>query len=208
MLVGIVNYGAGNLYSIMGAMEYLKTPYELVSSGDALQKYSHILLPGVGSFRKAMAKLHELNLVVPIRHCANELKIPILGICLGMQLFCSSSDEDGFTEGLNLVKGHFSLFDSSKRKVPHIGFDSVYPDMESRLFQNIADGVDFYFVHSYRLIDLEDNVKYAYTEHDGERFVSAFEKENIFGTQFHPELSQGNGLKLLQNFLNVNRTKA
>ena len=144
MLVGIINYGAGNLYSIIGAMEYLNAPYELVSSGEALANYSHILLPGVGSFRKAMAKLHELGLVVPIRYCANGLKIPILGICLGMQLLCSSSDEDGFTEGIDLVKGHFSLFDSSKRKVPHIGFDSVFHDKDSRLFNIISNGVDVY----------------------------------------------------------------
>ncbi|MCK6380642.1 MAG: imidazole glycerol phosphate synthase subunit HisH [Leptospiraceae bacterium] len=203
MLVGVVNYGAGNLYSIMGALEYLQAPYELISDGKRLSGCSHILLPGVGSFRKAISRLNELDLSNPVIECAKNLKIPTLGICLGMQLLCGSSDEDGFTEGLKLVEGHFSLFDSSKRKVPHIGFDSVYPDKNSRLFGGIIEKADFYFVHSYRLLDIEKSVKYSYTEHDGERFVSAFEKENIFGTQFHPELSQGNGLKLIQNFLGV-----
>ena len=204
MLVGIINYGAGNIYSIVGAMDYLNSPYELVSSGETLRKYSHLLLPGVGSFRKAMTRLDELDLIHPIRECAINSKIPILGICLGMQLLCSSSDEDGFTEGFGLVKGHFSLFDSSKRKVPHIGFDSVFQENKSKLFEGISNEVDFYFVHSYRLTHLEDNVIYSFTEHDGDKFVSAFEKGNIFGTQFHPELSQANGLKLLQNFLKVN----
>ncbi|TGN08002.1 imidazole glycerol phosphate synthase subunit HisH [Leptospira ilyithenensis] len=203
MLVGIVNYGAGNLYSIMGALEYLKIPYELVSSQERLSSCSHIILPGVGSFRKAMEKLHELNFYDPIIHCTRELNIPILGICLGMQLLCTSSDEDGFTKGLNLIGGHFALFDSSRRKVPHVGFDSAVPDSGSVLFKEIAEEVDFYFVHSYRLLETDSDTKYAYSVHDGERFISAFEKKNIFGTQFHPELSQGNGLKLLGNFVQL-----
>jgi len=203
MLVGIINYGAGNLFSIMGALEYLEAPYELVSSGENLKKYSHIILPGVGSFREAVRKLNELNLTNPILEAANVFKIPLLGICLGMQLLCSSSDEDGFTKGLNLIQGHFSVFDNTKRKVPHIGFDSVFTDKNSILFKEIRSGVDFYFVHSFRLIETSENVLYSYTNHDGEKFISAFEKGNIYGTQFHPELSQGNGLKLLGNFLKV-----
>jgi glutamine amidotransferase len=206
MAVGIVNYGAGNLYSIMGALEYLKTPCELVSSQENLSSFSHIILPGVGSFRKAIEKLRELEFDKSIIHCAKELKIPVLGICLGMQLLCSSSDEDGFTEGLNLVNGHFALFDNTKRKVPHVGFDTVKPDLDSLLFKEISQEVDFYFVHSYRLVHTEANTKYAYTLHGGEKFVSAFEKENIFGTQFHPELSQSNGLTLLKNFIQSSRT--
>ncbi len=185
----------------MGAMEYLQAPYELVSEGRRLEDCSCLILPGVGSYRKAASKLHELNLFDPLIKCAKDLKIPTLGICLGMQLLCASSDEDGFTEGLGLVSGHFSQFDSTKRKVPHIGFDSVYHNSGSELFRGIGNGMDFYFVHSYRLIDANEGIKYSYSEHDGEHFVSAFEKENIFGTQFHPELSQKNGLKLISNFL-------
>lgn len=203
MLVGIIDYGAGNLYSVSGALEFLKTPYTLVTRSVHLKSCTHIILPGVGSFRRAMESLGKLDLVMPIQEYTGGLKLPLLGICLGMQLLCSSSDEDGFTEGLNLVKGHFSKFDPSIRKVPHIGFDSVYFETGSKLFSTISNKLDFYFVHSYRLVEYEDSALYAFSDHEGERFVSAFEKGNIIGTQFHPELSQGNGLKILSNFLNL-----
>jgi len=201
MLVGLINYGAGNLYSVIGALKYLNHPFELVSDPKSLPMYTHLILPGVGSFRSAKEKLNEYGLVDGIRHVALNLKKPILGICLGMQLLCDSSDEDGFTEGLKLVKGHFALFNQQERKIPHIGFDTVLSDKYSLLFNNISSNVDFYFVHSYRLQEREEDIIYSSTNYQGETFISAFEKKNIFGTQFHPELSQLNGLKLISNFL-------
>ena len=157
-------------------------------------------MPGVGSYRKGMQFIKEQGLDIIIRNAVLEKRIPILGICLGMQLLCSSSTEDGYTEGLGLIQGDFEKFSLMEEqiKIPHVGFNNVYEKNKTLLLKGLSDS-DFYFTHSYRMISCKSSkVFYCF---NGEEFVAGFEKENIFGTQFHPEKSQANGLKLLINFL-------
>jgi glutamine amidotransferase len=161
-------------------------------------------LPGVGSFKKAMENLKINGLHQAIQECANNKGINLLGICLGMQLLCESSSEGGFTKGLSLIKNKVETFTQKEignKKIPHVGFNQVKIEKDSSLFKNINDNSDFYFDHSFRVIQ-NKNLKNFQTCEYGTKFVASFEKDNIYGTQFHPEKSQSNGLTLMYNFLN------
>jgi glutamine amidotransferase len=128
-------------------------------------------------------------------------KKPLLGICLGMQLLCNSSTEDGFNKGLSFINADVTKFEEENIKIPHVGFNQVKQNTNSKLFQNICDQSDFYFTHSFKVTSSE-NINQSMCNY-GQNFISAFEFDNIYATQFHPELSQKNGLQLLRNFLNV-----
>jgi glutamine amidotransferase len=156
-------------------------------------------LPGVGSFSSAMDSIRRVN----IDECLTEEVLvkekPILGICLGMQLMCKSSTEDSFSHGLGFIKGVVSEFSQSSLKIPHIGFNQVKVNNDSRLFKGINNLSDFYFVHSFRMAD-NINISHSTCIYNDE-FIASYEQDNIAGVQFHPELSQTNGLKLLKNFI-------
>jgi glutamine amidotransferase len=160
-----------------------------------------ILLPGVGSFRNAMVRLDKTGLSEAIREAVIIRKRKILGICLGQQLMAEYGDEDGGHVGLGLVSGSVTCLPNVRElKVPHVGFNSVRFEESSQLAVGLAWEVDFYFVHSYRLnVEKRPGVQ-AICNYGGE-FVASYEHENVFATQFHPEKSQTNGLKLLSNFL-------
>ncbi len=198
----IVDYGMGNIWSVESALQFLDVEVIVSSDPEIISKSECIILPGVGSFKEAMDTLKLTNIDEGLNLARNKGS-KILGICLGMQLLGQSSTEEGFTNGLNFFDRKVEYFsDVLDIKVPHIGFNSVYSDSHSRLFKNIDNGSDFYFVHSYRMINNEEDNRHSYCEY-GEKFLSSFEFENIFGTQFHPEKSQTNGIKLLQNFLKI-----
>jgi len=203
-MIAIINYKMGNLQSVQNALDYLGIKNEIVSDPGKIQNASKIILPGVGSFRKAMRNIKEMGLYEPICDVVLKKKTPILGICLGMQLLAKSGEEDGLTDGFGFVDDHVGRFDIDKKyKVPHVGFNSVTVNREnSTLFNGLGEGTDFYFVHSFRLGDLSKPYMSSVTEY-GENFISSFEHGNVFGTQFHPEKSQSNGLKLLLNFANL-----
>ncbi len=201
--VAVVDYGAGNLRSVQQALLHLGAQVEMVSDPDRLVGFSHVVLPGVGSFRRAMASIVERGLDQLLRQRVAE-GVPLLGICLGMQLLASRSSEDGETPGLGLIEGDVDrfAFDSASAglKIPHVGFAAVKPSSQSRLFSGFGSDVDFYFTHSYRLqCKRPDSV--ASTAWHGETYVAAVEQGALAGTQFHPEKSQANGLRLLANFL-------
>jgi len=200
--VGIIDYGMGNIWSVRTALEFLGVLPKIVSVSSEINEFSHLIIPGVGSFKKAMDNIHELQMFNPIVTQAQSEKCKILGICLGMQLLCSDSEEGGFTKGFGLVNSSVKKFKIKNKnlKVPHIGFNSVVMDKTEGLFSGLLRPSDFYFVHSYRITEMPDKANLCYCEY-GEKFVAGFEFKNIFGTQFHPEKSQTNGLKLLQNFL-------
>lgn len=203
MNVVIIDYGLGNIASLTGAIKAVSDCNLIVSNlEEDIITADKLFLPGVGSFDKAMANLDSLNLIDIINKAVKST--PILGICLGMQILCSSSTEGSLTNGLNLVAGEFNKFVSTEQAIPHIGFNQVNITNPSILFEGIANNPDFYFVHSYRLHSGENVLSHKSTYIDN--FVSAFESKYIFGTQFHPELSQSNGLKLLQNFLSYSAT--
>lgn len=199
----IINYGMGNLFSIQSAIRYLGGESVITSDKNTIINADRIILPGVGSFYHAMENLHTAGLVAVLRNTVISKKIPILGICLGMQLMGASSTEDGFREGLQLIDWPVERFDDGKSqglKIPHVGFNTVSVMQKSKLFMGLDSRVDFYFTHSYRM-RYTDQSYVAGICHHGESFIAAFEKEHICGAQFHPEKSQTNGLLLLRNFI-------
>lgn len=204
--VVIVDYGMGNLWSVRSALQFLGHEAEISSDPRVVEAAGTLVLPGVGSFRRAMESLKKSQLAEVIKESALFRGRKILGICLGMQILAESGTEDGYTVGLGLIPGkveRFSRAELGALKLPHIGFNSVFASPASRLFKGIAGPADFYFVHSYRLqADDLDSASYSICRY-GSDFISAYEHDNIFATQFHPEKSQTNGLVLLQNFLNA-----
>ncbi len=195
----------GNLRSVQGALGYLGFESQLVSTPEEILQSETLILPGVGSFAAAMGNIRRLELENPLNEMVLGRGVPVLGICLGMQLLAEVGEEDGPTRGLGWIRGRVERFklNDPALKVPHIGFNTAtFVPLESSVFAGLGHHADFYFVHSYHLIcDRERDVR-AWVDYGGP-FVAAVERDNIFGTQFHPEKSQSNGLKLLKNFAGV-----
>ena len=203
--VAIIDYGMGNIWSVISALNYLNCEVTVTSNPLDVLKNETLLLPGVGSFRRAMTSLRQLGLDKAIEESLQNPSHVILGICLGMQLLGKSSNEDGFSTGLNLIPTEVEVFSSKEvgaNKIPHIGFDQVIYPGDSELFRGLPENPDFYFVHSYRMLHSGLEGKSTLCNYKSD-FLAAYEYENIFATQFHPEKSQTNGLKLLRNFLAV-----
>jgi imidazole glycerol-phosphate synthase subunit HisH len=200
MKLAIVDYGMGNLKSIISAFKYQGiSDISITHDIYKLKKADKLLLPGVGSFVHAMQNINKLELHKILDELVLEQKKPILGICLGMQLLCKSSNEDGGAEGLGYIDAICENFNETKLKVPHVGFNQVLIHKNTLLYDGLKCGSDFYFTHSFRLqSDMELNQSIC---NYGENFIASYEKNNIYGTQFHPELSQTNGLTLLKNFI-------
>ncbi|MDC1447723.1 imidazole glycerol phosphate synthase subunit HisH [Candidatus Thioglobus sp.] len=200
MNVVIIDYGMGNIKSIIGALKYLGINKVKVSSNPSdITDSDKIILPGVGAFPLAIKNIKRLHLDEYLQNEILEKKKPVLGICLGMQLMGKSSTEGGLISGLGFIDSKVEGFSDEFIKVPHIGFNQVRINKNSRLFDAIEDFSDFYFVHSYKMTS-EINISQSLCEY-GSNFIASYELDNIAGVQFHPELSQTNGLKLLKNFL-------
>jgi glutamine amidotransferase len=201
MKVVIVDYGMGNIRSIVSALNFLKVHDVVVSDSFQVFETAHrIILPGVGNFGEAISQIRSKNLDEHLQKVVIEQKKPLLGICLGMQLLGLSSSEQGNNAGLGFVNGVVTKFDNCTVKVPHVGFNQVRVNPNSKLFEGISDGADFYFTHSFRMHSTDD-LNQSFCNYQ-DAFIAGFEVENICGVQFHPELSQFNGLKLLKNFIN------
>ncbi|WP_264531344.1 imidazole glycerol phosphate synthase subunit HisH [Flavobacterium sp. N502540] len=200
MKIVIADYGMGNIKSIVSTLNYLGVN-DIVISADykVLDSADKIILPGVGSFRKAMIQIKENHLDKNLEEIAVKGNKPLIGICLGMQLLGTSSTEDGFTAGLGFVNGHCIKFDNTDLKVPHVGFNQIKTDSKSKLYEGIPFESDFYFTHSYKMVS-EHDIGQSHCHYDSD-FIASFEYNNIVGVQFHPELSQKNGLRLLKNFI-------
>lgn len=200
----IIDYGMGNLHSIKKKIDRLMADAIVSSNVDEIENASKIILPGVGHFAKAMESLHALGLVHVLNEEVLNKKKPILGICLGMQLMAKHSEEgDAIGFGwfdAEVVK--FSVNDQLKYKVPHIGWNQIRIMKESRLMANIPNQSEFYFVHSYHFKTTDKSVVLNETQYEYS-FISAVEKDNIFGVQYHPEKSQDVGEKLLKNFIEL-----
>ena len=201
MNVVIVDYGMGNVKSILSTLNYLNIDKVILSNSiKDFEKADKIILPGVGNFGKAINIIKNKKIDISLSRVVIEQKKPLLGICLGMQLMSTSSTEQGFNNGLAYVKGEVIKFDNSIVKVPHVGFNQVKINKNSKLFEGISDGADFYFTHSYRL-QSKENINQTICNYQGD-FIAGFELDNLCGVQFHPELSQSNGLRLFKNFIN------
>ena len=201
--VAVVDYGMGNVWSVISALRYLGATVELVRDLEVLARADFMVLPGVGSFKKGMENLKESGLDEVIRSAAIVNNAKILGICLGMQLLGSQSTEGGETAGLGLVTNRVERFTTKElgqNKIPHVGFNPVHFSEQKGLFSDLPETSDFYFTHSYRMLVDKIEGRYATCSY-GIDFLAAFEIGNICGAQFHPEKSQTNGLILLRNFL-------
>jgi len=203
--VVVVDYGMGNLWSVKSALEYVGASMEITDETHRVEQAKLLVLPGVGSFRKAMQSLRSKGMDVAIKEAVLDRGARILGICLGMQLFGAHGTEDGETEGLGLVPNaveRFCFCQTTRLKLPHVGFDTVAISSAEGLFAGLPSRCDFYFVHSYRMLpEPMGSLGRVATCEYGETFLAAFEAGNVCGTQFHPEKSQTNGLRLLKNFL-------
>lgn len=201
--ITVIDYGMGNIWSVLSALRYLGCNPIVSSDPDEIVQAESLLLPGVGSFRKAMEALNQTGLDQAIVEAVQSKGSKILGICLGMQLMGSRGSEDGEVTGLGLIPNSVDAFTAQEvgtNKIPHIGFDIVHSTSGARLFQGLPNAADFYFVHSYRM--LPDGLSgITATCAYGVEFLAAYEQGNIYATQFHPEKSQTNGLMLLKNFL-------
>ncbi len=201
--VAIINFGMGNLNSVQISLNYLAIKNDVIDNPKNIFDYSHIVLPGVGSFKKAIKNLKKNGFFNALLQISRNKNQKILGICLGMQLLFESSTEEGSSKGLGILKGKVEKFSFSKVKnikIPHVGFNQVFFNKKNSFYKDISSNSDFYFDHSYRVKDFNDDLNSGVTCY-GEKFLSSFNKENIFGTQFHPEKSQSNGLLILRNFL-------
>lgn len=203
MKLVIVDYGMGNLKSLTGALNYIGVDnISITNNLDEIDSADKLILPGVGAFKLAMKNIKHLNLDKALKSNVIDKKKPLLGICLGMQLLTNSSTEGGFSEGLQIVPGEVTRFKGGELSIPHIGINQVTPFKGSKLYSSIPqESIDFYFVHSYKMTTNED-INQSNTHYISE-FVSSFEKDNIVGVQYHPELSQSNGLKVLSNFISL-----
>ena len=202
-MLAVIDYGAGNLRSVVHALNYLGMDgMRIVRSPQELRGADKIILPGVGAFGAGMQQLHAQHLVEPIKD-AVYTGVPYLDICLGMQFLFDFSDEMGITEGFGLLPGHVTRFpERDSLKVPHMGWNQLTPTRRSPLLNKIEADSYAYFVHSYYCIpqnpaDTLINVCY------GDDFCAGIEHDNLYGVQFHPEKSQKTGLQLLTNFLEI-----
>lgn len=201
MKIAIVDYGMGNIKSISTTLKYLGIEdVELTADYETLKSSDKLILPGVGSFGKAMFQIKQKKIDVYLKELVVVQGKPILGICLGMQLMANSSDEDGYNTGLGFVDAEVRKFNITDLKIPHVGFNQVEITENTRLYRGIVKNSDFYFTHSYRMLS-DAPINQSVCNY-GENFIASFEYNNIYGVQFHPELSQKNGLHLLDNFLN------
>lgn len=205
--VAVIDYGMGNLRSVAKALETVSTnsSVEVTADPQRILSADRVVFPGVGAMRDCMSELKRLSLDEVVREATSQK--PFLGICLGMQALLTSSEENNGCQGLDLVNGQVRHFEipvddnGEHLKVPHMGWNEVHQQRYHPLWNDIAQDSRFYFVHSYFVCPNDEAVTAATTAYP-DSFTSAIQKDNLFAVQFHPEKSQHDGLKLLENFLN------
>ena len=203
MTVGIINYGMGNLGSIINAFDFLNYKIEIVEDYKKIKNYDSLILPGVGAYPKAMSIIKKKFFLNEIKNHVSIKKKKILGICLGMQILLSSSEEKEFTSGLDLIPGKVKLLNLKDNPVPHVGWSQLKYNSDSLLFKKIDKRDFYYFDHSY-YYSASTSKKNIIAEISYEKKIAAvISKNNVFGVQFHPEKSQSAGLKLLENFVKI-----
>ena len=203
-MIAIIDYDAGNLKSVEKALLYLKEEAIITRNYKEILNAEKVILPGVGSFGMAMEYLKKYDLI-PVIHEVAEQNKPFLGICLGLQLLFSGSQESEGVEGLNLLEGDIvKIPEETGLKIPHIGWNSLELSNEGRLFRDIEEESYVYFVHSYYLKAKDEDIVKASTYY-GTKIHASVEKNNLFACQFHPEKSGQVGLQILRNFANIGR---
>lgn len=200
----IIDYGMSNLGSIKRAIEECGVDAIIAENSHDLKRASKIILPGVGSYADGMNNLRQNGWVEAINEEVVNNKVPLLGICLGMQLLSERGCEGGESTGLDLIKGEVKKLTvkKSSERLPHVGWNEINIVSSCALLEGISNGSDFYFVHSYYFDAADEADVVAFTPYCG-RFASVLAHNNIYATQFHPEKSSSEGLKLLKNFLDL-----
>jgi glutamine amidotransferase len=199
-MIAIVDYGLGNLRSVKYALDRLGVESELTSDPAAVARAEAVILPGVGAFGEAMANLRELGLVAPLRDYAASGR-PFVGICLGMQLLLTRSEEHGLHDGLDIIPGQVVRF-GQELTVPQMGWNQVRQARPCPLFEGLRDEDYFYFAHSYYCRPDDPAVAVGLTDY-GQAYASTLQQGNVLGCQYHPEKSGPSGLKMLRNFVSL-----
>ena len=208
MNVTIVDYNSGNISSVINSFKEVakdKVNIEVTADLNKIKSSDKVVLPGQGSFKSCVDALNKINGLTEVLHeFAKNNKKPLLGICVGLQMFADIGYEETETKGLGWISGKVSKIDNQngKYKLPHIGWNQINIVKQSKIFENIENNSHMYFVHSYEFIPEDKNVISATIDYSS-NIVCSVEKENIFGTQFHPEKSHKLGLKIIDNFINV-----
>ncbi len=202
-MIAIIDYGMGNLRSVQKAFETVGHQAVVTRSAQVIRDASHVVLPGVGAFPDCMRNLEHYDLVLPVRQAIQSGK-PFLGICLGLQLLFTESDEFGVHKGLDVLPGRVVRFPEARMtgralKVPHMGWNDLVVAREAPPLTGVATGTQVYFVHSYYVVPAEAGVTATTTTY-GVPFVSSVWRDNVFACQFHPEKSQAVGLQIIKNF--------
>ena len=208
MNVTIVDYSSGNISSVINSFKEVakdKVNIEVTSDLNKIKSSDKVVLPGQGSFKSCVDSLKKINgLVESLNEFAINNKKPLLGICVGLQMFADVGYEETETKGLGWISGKVSKIDNQngKFKLPHIGWNQISILKDSKIFKDVENNSHMYFVHSYEFVPTDSNFISATTDYST-KVVCSVEKENIFGTQFHPEKSDKEGLKIIQNFINL-----
>ena len=208
MNVTIVDYKSGNISSVINSFKEVakdKVNIEVTSNLNKIQSSDKVVLPGQGSFKNCIDALNKINgLTDALNEFATNYKKPLLGICVGLQMFADVGYEETETKGLGWISGKVSKIDNQngKYKLPHIGWNQINIVKDSKIFKDIENNSHMYFVHSYEFLPNDKKVISATTDYSS-NIVCSVEKENIFGTQFHPEKSDKLGLKIIDNFMNI-----
>ena len=200
----VLDYGTGNLSSIRRALRKIGAGCRISSAAEDVRSAGRLILPGVGHFGRAMSNLNNLGLVDVLNETVLERRVPVLGICLGMELMARYGEE-GDTSGLGWIDTeavHFRIKDTKRYKIPHMGWNTVDRVSDSRLMTGVEESAEFYFGHSFHLSGVQEAVILGETRYEY-RFPSVIERGNIFGVQFHPEKSRDAGGRILANFLKL-----
>jgi imidazole glycerol-phosphate synthase subunit HisH len=198
-MIGIISFGLSNIRSIRNAIESLKFRTFIIEEPSQVSKAEKIILPGVGSFNEAMNRLKENGLDKAIKEAASK-DVPIMGICLGMQLLADRGYEGGETEGLGLIPGTVKRMNGDTIKLPHMGWNNLKLKQNNNILSKTFNGIDYYFIHSYEFVADDDDDVLASVDY-ASQITAVVSKGNIFGCQFHPEKSQRAGLELLKSFI-------
>ncbi len=204
-MIAVIDYGLGNTSAFANVYKRLNIPHCVADTPDKIEAASKIVLPGVGAFDHAMTMLDGSGLREKLDECAMQHKLPVLGICVGMQMLARSSEE-GQLPGLGWIDGEVKKHQPSglahKQRLPHMGWNSVVPVKASRLFDEMGDNPRFYFLHSYVFCCSQETDVVAVTKYGGD-FASVVHSGNVYGIQCHPEKSHQNGIQLLKNFASL-----
>jgi len=201
-MIAIIDYGLGNIRAFANVYKNLNIPHKIASKSEDLKNVTKIILPGVGAYDYAMEQIQKSGMQEILNDLVLYRKIPVLGVCVGMQMLAMSSEE-GSLSGLGWIDGVVKIFDTSELAhgtlLPHMGWNSISPTRDDKLFYGLGIGSRFYFLHSYYIHCLRDDDIVAVTDYGG-LFTCAINSGNIYGVQFHPEKSHQNGIQLLKNF--------